>query len=308
MAYQTFTIKNNSLVDTAYINRFTFADQSGQVQHAVDFTGWNSPWNSGSYSGSNDTKRTESVTYQDDVGPINAVYVDHTGTTLIVDSTSGISANWTLDGNGYTSNQTVVSITSATWLVTSAGPNGIPVPTEVITFTPPQIAMRVTNNTGVQAGWVATGNGYNGETAVSTSGTTWIIMSDAPGGTPTPGGTVLFSSTDDVMATILPGATKTFLVDYTNITSSFGDYTGDIQIFAEIGGAAVKNVNNIITISAAPAPPSSPYYEGTTGGYTGGSSYFTPTTDGSYLHSGLQGSQGFGNDATDGTFGSPTYA
>ena len=59
---------------------------------------------------------------------------------LIVDSNSGISANWTAAGNGY-SGQTVVATSGSTYLIMSGPPSTTPTPGGVITFTSDQNLM-----------------------------------------------------------------------------------------------------------------------------------------------------------------------
>lgn len=282
MAEITYTITNNSPTTTATIRRFVFANQS-QIHHVANYTGWNSPWSAGGYNLSYDTRRSENATYISDIGDVQQQYKDHINTSTVtnsllrLDSITGIEPGYEITGNGYTAGQTVVSTSGTTWVIASADPDGTPVINETITFVPPEYVLQVNSITGIELGWVATGNGYSsGQTVVSTSGTQFLIMSDQPNGTPSVGGTISFVSIEDAMIDIPPSTSKTFALDYVNDVNTIGSYTGTVQISGDLGTAFIKNINNFLTISAAPViVPDSPFYggSGSSGGlvYDGGS-------------------------------------
>jgi hypothetical protein len=185
---------------------------------------------------------------------------------LIVDNTTDIQTGFILSGNGYSDFQEVVNVNSSTWLTISNFADGISVPGSAITFTPSggiPYALQVSGDTsGLDVGWVASGNGYSGQTILAFSGTNWLSMSGPPNTTPTLGGSITFSESNANMWTIAPLDTKTFALDYTNSTSVTGQYTSVINIYADIGGPTIKTVRGVVDIAPAPPPPSSPYYEG----------------------------------------------
>ena len=266
----TYTIINNSITTTATINRMVFTDQP-EVQHHADFTGWNLPWGSYTDYTDDDTTTVIPVEYISHVGPLNKLYVRNTGTALALNNNTGIGTGWTVSNNGYTSGQTTVSTSGTSWVITSAPPDDIPIPGEVITFSPPENLLYVTDNTGINAGYVASGNGYTvGQTAVSTSGTHWIIMSAPPNGTPTPTGPnrfINFLSTDDILLQIAPASSSTFGLNYTKLTSTYGLYTATVKIYVTLDTPSIKVIQNFISISATPVDPITTIYNGGGGGF-----------------------------------------
>ena len=283
MAAITYTIRNNSPTTPAVINYFTIATNPAQIRHTLNLTGWDSPWGTG-YTAFTEasTLRTVSSTYISNVGTLTKVYQYHTGTSLLLNNNTGIVAGWGVSSTlGYTSGQTVVATSGTSWVITSAAPTATPVGGNVITFEPPQYLLQVNSISGISVGWVISGTGYgSGQTVVATSGTQWVQVS--ANASSTPSGTITFTSNQDIMATIAPGGTKTFSMNYVNTTSARGTYTSLVNIFATVGSSVIKPVNNYLSIVApavVPVVPASPYYDsvGGGGGGDGGGGGWSPS-------------------------------
>jgi hypothetical protein len=114
--------------------------------------------------------------------------------------------------------------------------------------------MRVSSNSGVSPGWIATGNGYNGQTAVSFSSTNYIIMSDGPSGGTTPGSTVTFVS-DQPVLTLAAHSSSTFTARYTNNTGNLGSWPSTFTFTAQSTMTITKLVSNFVGIGTAPVDP-----------------------------------------------------
>ena len=273
MAAITYTIRNNSSTTPAVINYFTIATNTAQIRHTLNLTGWDSPWGTG-YTAFTEasTLRTVSSTYISNVGTLTKVYQYHNGTSLLLNNNTGIVAGWGVSSStlGYTSGQTVVATSGTSWVITSAAPTAGLVLGDAITFQPPQYLLQVNSISGISVGWVISGNGYNsGQTVVATSGTQWVQVS--ANASSTPSGTIKFTSNQDIMATIAPLGTKTFSMNYANVTSDYGTYTSLVNIFATVGSSVTKIVNNYLSIVApgVVTVPSSPYYDSGGGGGDG---------------------------------------
>ena len=278
MAAITYTIRNNSSTTPAVINYFTIATNLTQIRHTLNLTGWDSPWGTG-YTAFTEasTLRTVSSTYISNVGTLNKVYQYHTGTSLLLNNNTGIVAGWGVSSTlGYTSGQTVVATSGTSWVITSAAPTAGLVLGDAITFQPPQYLLQVNSISGISVGWVISGNGYNsGQTVVATSGTQWVQVS--ANASSTPSGTITFTSNQDIMATIAPGGTKTFSMNYANVTTARGTYTSLVNIFATVGSSVIKPVNNYLSIVAPAVVPASPYYDNVGGGGDGGGGGWSPS-------------------------------
>ena len=271
MAAITYTIRNNSSTTPAVINYFTIATTPAQIQHTLNLTGWDSPWGTG-YTAFTEasTLRTVSSTYISNVGTLTKVYQYHNGTSLLLDNNTGIVAGWGISSPSAYTSQTVVATSGTSWVITSAAPTATPVGGNVITFEPPQYLLQVNSISGILAGWVISGTGYgSGQTVVATSGTQWVQVS--ANASSTPSGTIKFTSNQDIMATIAPGGTKTFSMNYVNTTVVRGTYTSLVNIFATVGSSVTKIVNNYLSIVApgVVTVPSSPYYDSGGGGGDG---------------------------------------
>ena len=261
MAIVTYRITNNSPNVTATINYITLNTNTAQIQHYLNLTGWLPPFNSYTAFTGPTTIQSASSNYIANIGPLSKIYQASSGTNLQLNSNTGIMAGWTLNGTGYTDGQTVVATSGTVWVITNTGTNTNAVVSESILFTPPIPWLVVSNNTGILPGWVISGTGYTaGQTVVATSGTQWIRTSDFEDSTPS--GTITFTSNQDTMLTLAPGASATFSMDYTNVTSAIGTYTSLINIYGTVGTAVVKKVNNFLSILpiGTTADPTSPYY------------------------------------------------
>ena len=293
---RTYLIWNRDSV-TTYIRSIVFTNDAGVSHHAAFPAGWDGPYANQADFTANTTAISETASYVGDVGNVIKQYVSNTGTSLRVSSTSSLFVGYTLFGNGYTSGQTITGFGTTATVVTSAGPNGSPQVGENIQFRPPQYTLRVDSNAGISAGWIASGNGYNGQTAQSFSSTDYIIMSGGPVSTPSPGGTITFTSPQTVL-TLAPGSSSTFTARYTNNTAVVGTYPATFTIQALSTQSITKIVSNYVGINTPPVDPGG----GDGGGWLGG----TPDTggtggDGPGAGPGASGASGTGDSGDGGT-------
>lgn len=258
MSAITYTLYNYSTID-ATLTQITFTSP-GVIPHTADLS------NFGGYLAGETaftgvgTLPSTTAEYVSDTRPENAVYVAHynTGSNfyLIVDSTNRIESGWEADGNGYTSGQTVLTVTSSTWLRMSAAPSFSPTVGQAITFSTSDVYLFVDSVTAIDVGDVASGNGYSiGQYVVSkNSGLNRLTMSDYPNGIPSVGGEITF--TDQTPIGLLPaGSSTTFVVNYTAATSVLDTYARDISISAILDVPVTKTINNLITLSNTPIAP-----------------------------------------------------
>lgn len=259
---RTYLIWNRDSV-TTYIRSIAFTNDAAVSHHIAFPADFDSPYANQSDFTANTTEISQAVTYVSDVGDVIKQYVSHTGTTLTVNTTASLFVGYTLFGNGYAAGQTIASFSSAT-IITSAGPDGSPTVGENIQFSPPSYLLVVDNNSGVGTGWVASTNGYSGQTAVGFSSTNYIIMSAAPGSTPVVGNTINFVSPQPVL-TLPAGTSSTFTARYTNNTTALGSYPATFLIQAQSTTSITKLVSNFVGIGTAPVDSS--------GGGGGGDTY-----------------------------------
>lgn len=264
---RTYLIWNRDSV-TTYIRSIAFTNDAGVSHHAAFPAGWDGPYASQADFTANTTVISEATTYVSDVGNVIKQYVSHTGTSLVVSSTASLYVGYTLFGNGYTAGQTITGFGTTATVITSAGPNGSPLVSENIQFSPPQYALRVDSNAGISAGWAASGNGYSGQTAQSFSSTDYIIMSAGPSSTPSPGGTITFTSPQTVL-TLAAGTSSTFTARYTNNTAAVGTYPATFTIQAQSTQSITKIVSNFVGINTAPVDSGGGGIGGFDGGGTG---------------------------------------
>lgn len=297
MADLTYTIYNNSNDTTATINYFEIATNLSEQQHRLKIPAfWNPPFNASPYTDFTGatTLRSEVKTYTSDVGSVNhTTTATTTGTTLRLDSNSELQVGWTVFNASYIySGQTVANKLGTQTVILSSVPDVVPFSSGVaITFTPPEFLLDVNNTTDLQEGWVASGNGYNGETILEVRSGTRLVMSDQPSTNPSPGGNITFTSDEDNMLEIPPLSSSTFVMDYDRITSVYGTYTSIVTMHATLGSNVVKNINNFMLVSALPVTnPASPFYVGEGGG---GASP-DPCTDNTSVSCSVSGGTGAG--------------
>ncbi len=266
-APETFTVYNYGSY-TAYINYFDFDVPSG-ITYQADLTNFG-----GSGSFTDTTTRTyNTAQYRSHTAPVNATYSRHTGTTLTVSSTDRILPSWLVSGNGYFSNQRVTSVINGIRLTTSAPPTVTPTVGGVITFSTSSIRLRVNSTTGISAGDIAEGNGYNGQSVVSVIDSNWLSMSAHPSTNPVYNGNIRFYQTSN-LSEIPPNSSTTFIADYTNVSSNLTTYYPLIDIHATINGVAgYERVRNTVIVSNAPVVGDpGVFYAGDAGGGGGGDS------------------------------------
>jgi hypothetical protein len=275
---RTYLVWNRDVV-TTYLTSMVFTNDAA-VDHTAAFPGtWDGPYAGQSNFTADTTVISQAVTYVGNVGDVLAQYVSHTGTSLTVNSTASIQTGYTLSGNGYTTGQTVTGFGTSTTtaiVITSAGPDDTPDVGENIQFSPPQYLLIVSNNSGVGTSWIASGNNYNGQTAIGFSSTDVIIMSGPPNISPSPGGTITFTSPQTLL-TLPAGSSSTFTIKYSNNTAVLGTYPASITIRATTSTSAdiVKSISNFVGINTAPVDPGGGGdggWDGLGGGFGGDSS------------------------------------
>ena len=269
MADITYTILNNTTSTTATINYFTIASTLSQIQHHLKIPGsWNSPFNSTPYTDftGTSTLRTEVKTYVSDVRNINrnTLLLTTSTTTLVLTSNTDVVVGWQVyNQNHIYSGQTVTNLVGTQTVIISAVPDVAPFSSgTAITFIPPEYLLNVNNTTNLSAGWIASGNGYGGETIVEVRSGTQLVMDEQPNTSPVASGSITFSSNEDKMIEIPPLGTANFAMEYEAITSTLGTYTSFVNVHATLGTPVVKNVNNFLIVSLAPvSDPTSPFYD-----------------------------------------------
>ena len=263
MAAITYTIKNLSQNNkTAIINAFDITTNLSQQQHYLNLSGWNPPFNSYTSFAGDTTRRTETKIFQGDVRTQNFIIDSFQGTSItFTKELSEIDTNWTPVGNPFQNNQTITIITGTT-ATFSASFDIDPVIGDSISFIPPQYLLYVNDVNNLDIGWTIEGIGYNGQTILDILPPNTLVISAGANIEPPSGSILTFTSDFDNMFEIPAGGSKTFSMDYTNVTSTLGTYTSLVQIYATLDGTEViKNVNNFMVISAFPViDPISPYY------------------------------------------------
>jgi len=278
----TYSIINNSTNTTATINYITIDTNTAQIQHYLNLSGWNEPWNTSytNFTGES-TLRSFNKTYVNDISPLNGVVADYysTGTNYYIifsNNVSEVDPGWSvtpIPGGVFTSPGVTVAATSGTnWVRFSDIWDNIPQVGDPVTMAPPENLLEVNNTTGLEVGWFASGNGYAGQSIERIDLPDTLKMSGPPTGTPVPGGTISFTSNEDEMLEIPPLTSSTFIMNYTNVTSSLGTYISQVDLYATQGSTVQKTINNYLLVSSAPVTdPVSPFYDPSyVGGDAGG--------------------------------------
>lgn len=268
MPVKNFTLSNVSAT-TATLNQLIFVTPGG-LQHVADVSAFSGYLSGQTAFTGNISFPIEPALYQSDTRPENATYVAHYNTLsnffLIVDSTTRIQPSWVAAGNGYTSGQSVLSVTSSTWLQMSAAPTFAPTVGQAISFSTSTIRLTVDNTTGISPGFVAVGNGYSiGQTVVSVVSGSVLEMSDHPNGVSTVGGTINFENRAPI-GTLAPGGSIPFTIDYTTGLTSVNTYTARLEILADLSGPKTKVVQNAIVLSNVPAVDPGLFFDPSGGG------------------------------------------
>jgi hypothetical protein len=299
MTAKNFTLYNYSST-TATLNQITFVTPVG-IQHIADLSAFGGYLAGQSAFTGTGTYPVEPATYQSDTRPENAIYVAHYNTAsnfyLIVDSTTRIQPSWIASDNGYTSGQSVVSVTSSTWLRMSAAPTFAPTVGQAISFSTSTIQLTVDNTTGISAGFVAVGNGYSiGQTVVSVVSGSVLQMSAYPNGIPSVGGTINFENRSPI-GTLAPGGSIPFSVDHTTSLTSVGTYTTRIDIIGNVNGPKTKVVRNAVVLSTVPVvDPGNIFFDPGGGGGDAGPGACADSASASCSASGAGGGECFTGD------------
>ena len=310
MAAKNFTLYNYSTTSTATLNQITFQTPAG-IQHIADLSAFGGYLSGASAFTGTGTFPFEPALYQSDTRPENAVYAAHYNTAsnffLIVDSTTRIQPSWVASGNGYTSGQSVLAVTSGTWLQMSAAPTFPPTAGQAILFSTGTIQLTVDSTTGISAGFVAVGNGYSiDQTVVSVVSGSVLQMSAYPNGTPSIGGTINFENRSPI-GTLAPGGSIPFSIDHTTSLTSIGTYTAQVNIIGNINGPKTKVVRNAIVLSTVPvADPGNIFFDPGGGGGDGPSAPCSDDASVSCAAPGAGGGECFTADTLINMVGSTT--
>ena len=271
----TYTIYNNSADTTATINYIEIDTNLTEMQHHLYLTGWNPPFNAAPYDDFTGPSTLYQVSraYVDDISPVTKVYVATTGSGLILrlNNNTNIQPGWTITGDAFTEGQTVVATSGSIWVSISDPADGILAPGDAITFSPDEFILELNSNNNIQVGWIASGVGYSGQTVVGIQEPNSLIMSAPPNTQPS--GNITFTSNQDIMIELPPGASTSFSMNYDRVTSTLGTYTSTVKVYATQGTSVIKQVDNFMLISSAPVTdPVSPFYDPTFvgGGDAGG--------------------------------------
>lgn len=195
--------------------------------------------------------------------------------TLKLVSTATLYTGMIMNGNGFTSGQTVVSIGADSTVVASADPNTGVYASAIVTFSPPQYVLRVNNNTGLAAGWFTKSEFTYpvSRTVVSTSGTEYLIMSGDVGSS-SPSGNIKFASNTNDMITLAPNTSATWVMYYSANNSTLSNNIANIIIYAtQQGNNVQKEINNLVSINQAPGVSNIQPAEGGGGGGGNGGGY-----------------------------------
>jgi hypothetical protein len=258
----TYTLQNVGAWP-ALVKSLTFSTPAN-VSHTANLSNFGSYLASETAFTGPTTKPSTVKTYVSDTSPQTPTYVRHTGTTLVVSDTGHIQAGWIASGNGYLSNQRVVSVTSATWLVMSGSPSTPPSVGQSILFSTSTVELTVNNSSGLAVGDEASGNGYSsGQTITGINGST-LTMSAHPSTTPSPGGSITFYANTPI-TTLAAGASISWTMYYNNNTSDQTTYYSLITVNSLVNSVELDPfVKNTVTVAAAP-----PAYD-PGGGWDGG--------------------------------------
>lgn len=257
----TYTIYNNSADTTATINYIEIDTNLSEMQHHLYLTGWNPPFDTAPYDDFTGPSTLYQVSraYVDDISPVTKVYVSSSGTTLRLNNVTDIQSGWTLTGDAFTEGQTVIATSGSFWVTISDPPDGILALGDAITFSPDEFILELDSNAQIQVGWIASGVGYSGQTVVGIQPPNSLIMSAPPNTQPS--GNITFTSNQDIMIELPPGASTSFSMNYDRVTSALGTYVSAVKIYATQGAQVVKQVDNFMLISSAPVlAPESPFY------------------------------------------------
>lgn len=249
MVAKTFTLTNYS-ASSVTVNEINFESAAG-IPHTANLSNFGGYLSGATAFTGVSTYPTTDALYVSDTSPVTKLYVSHTGTTLVVNDTSGIAAGYDVSGNGYTSGQTVDNVVSATWLLISGPPTFLPTVGQGITFSTSVPVLTVDDTTDILAGYIASGNGYTlDQSVVSVDGPTTLTMSSFPNGTPSPGGTINFRNPAPI-GSIAPGASIPFTLDYTTGLSTESTNTARVNIVTTVGTEIVRTA---IVLSTTPQP------------------------------------------------------
>ena len=203
--------------------------------------------------------------------------------TLKLVSTATLYTGMTINGNGFTTGQTIVSIGTDTTIVASANPDTGVYANAIVEFNPPQYVLQVNNITGLDTGWYVDTDGSGvytaARTVVSTSGTQYLIMSGDVGYV-SPSGSVKFISNVNKMITLAPNTSATWVLYYEANNATVSNNLASITISAtQQGNVVQKEIVNLVSINQAPStsniqPPVDP-----TGGGGGGGAGYTVTSE-----------------------------
>jgi len=175
---------------------------------------------------------------------------------ITLSNTTGLGAGWTISGNGYTVPGTVTSVKDGSTIVVSALADTTPSTSagNPNIFTSSTNFLTLNNTTGLDIGWEATGNGYDGTQQIQSINGDTVIMSAPPGSGPVVGNAIEFTNSTIPIYILAPLSSIVFSLDYTNSTSVLGNYSSAVTINGNLVGPVILKINNYVGIGAKPVP------------------------------------------------------
>jgi hypothetical protein len=193
------------------------------------------------------------ITFTNNIAPLRK---------LTITRNDKIEAGWILNSNptGFTLDQTVVQVLTitelSTELIVSSNPDSPLIANQAITFISPasDIELEVDSVDGIIPGFVASGNGYTGQTVLGLlTNPPRLRMSDYPPGNPVFLGNIVFTDTNPI-GLIPANSSIEFSIDYSQTRNSPSTLNAQMVIDATLGGdTVIKTIDNSIVISQAPA-------------------------------------------------------
>lgn len=218
------------------------------------------------------------------------------------DATSGISAGWSINGTGYSTPGTVVSVKNSNTLVVNNQPSSPTIGGQLIFRHPTDFkSITVNSASGLDNNWTISGNGFSqGQYITNIVGNVLTINAE-PDGVPEYNTTVSFNNTNTTLYTISPGGNIAFDLGLENVSGSINNtYASTMTVYITQGTKKALTVRNFVGIGALPPPPPAPpTYTGvwTPRGGPSGNDGGTPSAP----SPGVQG--GWGAGGTDGNGG-----
>jgi len=187
---------------------------------------------------------------------------------IVMDNTSGLSASWSIFGNGYNVPGRILNVVNGTTLLVDFLPTNPQVGnTMLFTSSTNYLTLNSTNNLDV--GFAADGNGYDGsQLIINVVDGNIVQMSGQPSSTPAFNDQITFTSNKS-LGTINAGDQIAISINYSSSGPSGSNYYSTATIHAIYQNGfhvpILGYIRNYITVNNPPPPP--PEY---TNNYSGG--------------------------------------